>query len=247
MHIAIYDDNIADRKQLERLLGRESDKRIPTTGNLYCDSYGNMESLLHAPMQYQLFFIDSQASESAGMDIMHALRKAGVLAPIVMCSGKVDYTAFTNAGENVLHLCKPIQPAKLSEIIDVAMTINTNIESPITIQGEKETFYQKETNLLYITENRHMIHVHTVDGQILSTLGQLNELIHTLEENPHFFAISKTLLLNLCHIKRCSFGRILFDTGEPLRVPAFHSRKLQKLVRYAKTIHIDGAIYDYSS
>ena len=29
MHIAICDDNVADRKQLERLLKRESDKRAP--------------------------------------------------------------------------------------------------------------------------------------------------------------------------------------------------------------------------
>ena len=28
MHIAICDDNIADRKHLERLLSRESDKRM---------------------------------------------------------------------------------------------------------------------------------------------------------------------------------------------------------------------------
>ena len=30
MHIAICDDNIADRKQTERLLGRESDRRAKT-------------------------------------------------------------------------------------------------------------------------------------------------------------------------------------------------------------------------
>ena len=32
MHIAICDDNVADRKQLERLLCRESDKRKADTG-----------------------------------------------------------------------------------------------------------------------------------------------------------------------------------------------------------------------
>lgn len=32
MHIAVCDDNVADRKQLERLLGRESDSRKADTG-----------------------------------------------------------------------------------------------------------------------------------------------------------------------------------------------------------------------
>ena len=41
MHIAICDDNIADRKHLERLLSRESDKRMGTPNLLYVDSYGD--------------------------------------------------------------------------------------------------------------------------------------------------------------------------------------------------------------
>ena len=57
MHIAICDDHIADRKQMERLLSRESDRRIKTTGNLYIDSFGSVSALLHAPMIYNLFFI----------------------------------------------------------------------------------------------------------------------------------------------------------------------------------------------
>ncbi len=37
MHLAVCDDNIADRKQTERLLGRESDQRINSTGVLYVE------------------------------------------------------------------------------------------------------------------------------------------------------------------------------------------------------------------
>ena len=56
MHIAICDDNVADRKQLERLLGRESDKRKSDTGVFYTDSYGDCEVLGRNPMPYDLFF-----------------------------------------------------------------------------------------------------------------------------------------------------------------------------------------------
>ena len=51
MHVALCDDNTADRKQSERLLQRESLNRISVTGPLYVDSYGNAESLLNKPMQ----------------------------------------------------------------------------------------------------------------------------------------------------------------------------------------------------
>ena len=58
MHIAICDDNIADRKQTERLLSRESDRRAKSDSVLYVDSFGKQESVLAAPMIYDMFFID---------------------------------------------------------------------------------------------------------------------------------------------------------------------------------------------
>ena len=49
MHVAICDDNVADRKHLERLLSRESDKRAGTTNILYIDSYGDKDYFLKKP------------------------------------------------------------------------------------------------------------------------------------------------------------------------------------------------------
>ena len=91
MHIAVCDDNVADRKQTERLLGRESDSRIRTTGNLYIDSYGNVESLKQAPMKYDLFFIDMTESGPDGAETAALLRQMGVTSPIVLMISKIDY------------------------------------------------------------------------------------------------------------------------------------------------------------
>lgn len=56
MYIAVLADNIADRKQTERLLGRANDVLANETGTLYIDSYGDAQSLIRAPMKYGLFF-----------------------------------------------------------------------------------------------------------------------------------------------------------------------------------------------
>ena len=86
MHIAICDDNVADRKQLERLLKRESDKRASTTGILYADSYGNASALLANPMQYDAFYIDVCKTEGiTGNEIVRQLLAKGVNSPIVLC------------------------------------------------------------------------------------------------------------------------------------------------------------------
>ena len=234
MHIAVFDDNIADRKQLERLLGRESDRRIPTTGNLYIDSHGNFESLLHAPMQYELFFIDCHSGDKNGMDVARMLRKAGVTAPIVMCSGETDYTAISAAPELLLHIKKPIQKDALSAIIDEALEIHTHIERPITIQGEKETIYLHERDILYANEYHHTMHIHTASGKVHSTLGRVMDLIITLEDNPRFFRTEKTCIVNLTHVTEIHFGKIVFDTQEKLSFPFWQTEHIKRLHHYVK-------------
>ena len=82
MHIAVCDDNVADRKQLERLLKRESDKRAASTGIIYTDSFGNSTSLLSNPMQYDAFYIDMCLTEGiTGTEVANALIAQGVNAP----------------------------------------------------------------------------------------------------------------------------------------------------------------------
>ena len=91
MHIAICDDNIADRKQLERLLDRESDRRKDTSGVFFCDSYGNSEHLSRNPMPYELFFLDMTSEEPDGLSFAIELRRLGVTAPIALCSSSINY------------------------------------------------------------------------------------------------------------------------------------------------------------
>ena len=93
MHIAICDDNIADRKHLERLLGRESDKRAGTPNILYVDSFGDRDALLrNTPGMYDLFFIDLVETPTLAMETIRLLQEAGAKAPVTMCSSQIDYT-----------------------------------------------------------------------------------------------------------------------------------------------------------
>ena len=84
MHIAICDDNITDRKHLERLLSRESDKRmepliccmwIPmATGNIFCSTR----------LMYDMIFMDMSESPTLTAEIVATITEMGVTAPIVI-------------------------------------------------------------------------------------------------------------------------------------------------------------------
>ena len=123
MHIALCDDNVADRKQFERLVKRESDRRAATDGTLFVDSFGNADSLLTNPMQYDVFYIDMcKTPNITGADVVKSLKDKGVNAPIVMCCSNINYRE-QDFPENVIFLDKPIKADELSASIDHALKI----------------------------------------------------------------------------------------------------------------------------
>ena len=77
MHIAVCDDNVADRKQLERLLKRESDKRAASTGIIYTDSFGNSTSLLSIPCNTMPSILICLTEGTTGTDVVNALTAGG--------------------------------------------------------------------------------------------------------------------------------------------------------------------------
>lgn len=117
MHIAICDDNVADRKHLERLLSRESDKRAGTPDILYIDSFGDKEHFLLNPLMYDMIFMDMSGTPTLASEMIAQLTEMGFIAPIILCSSVIDYSALPNLPENVVHINKPYTPDPLPELL----------------------------------------------------------------------------------------------------------------------------------
>lgn len=126
MHIAVMNDNVADRKQLERLLDRESDRRISTTGNLYIDSFGAVESFMQTPFQYDMFFVNIEGLLQENMKIVKDLRDLGVRVPICIIKKNFSSEVAQNA---LLFIEYPIKVSDLTAIIDKALVINKELEA----------------------------------------------------------------------------------------------------------------------
>ena len=214
MHIAICDDNVADRKQLERLLKRESDKRISTTGVLYIDSYGHPSSLLQNPLQYDVFFIDICHTEGLNaIDIVNALTEAGSTAPVVLCCSETNYRTNTYPSK-VFFLDKPILTASLSDILDEAQKIKDSSVPLIELRQDRGTCYVSETDILYAVEdkNRHTTVTLTDGRQIIINSTATNFFAH-LEQYPVFLLPLRYTLINCRYIKSIRLCTITMCDG----------------------------------
>lgn len=221
MHIAICDDNVADRRQLERLLKKESDKRMSETGILYTDSFGNTQALLSNPMLYDIFYIDVCNTENInGADIVAMLMEKGVHVPIVMCCSKTNYRSLSFP-ENVLFLDKPIHPDDLAKSLNHALALKAKAPDMIELREDKTTLYVTEDEILYATEEgRHITVFLTENRQFIANTTAENFFAQIEENHPMFFSPSFKVIVNARYIRKLGLGctSITMEDGTHFKV-----------------------------
>ncbi len=228
MHIAICDDNIADRKQLERLLGRESDARKEKTGVFYTDSFGQGDKLYSSRMSYDLFFIDVTESDETGFFLANKLYKGGVTAPIVLCSSKIDYKeealTLSELPKNFLFLNKPILKAQLSEILDEAVASEKSKEPTIELRDQNETFYVLEDDIVYAESEGQYIKVHMKDGRVASMFQDAPSFYGNIRAFTHFALVSPKVVVNAKYVKKASGFKLVLENDKEIRItPVGHA------------------------
>jgi len=225
MHIAICDDNIADRKQLERLLDRESDRRKSTSGVFFCDSYGNSEHLSRNPMPYELFFLDMTSEEPDGLSFAIELRRLGVTAPIALCSSSINYQeALKKLPEqerpaDLLFIDKPIKVADLTAIIDKALHLGSNRASTIELRSDRTTIYAYEDDITYVTSKNAYLTVHLTDGRDITMLDTVSNFYSMIRNYKHLVLVSERAIINAAHVQKMSGLKVTMDDGKKITCP----------------------------
>lgn len=222
MYIAIVADNIADRKQLERLLGRANDALCAETGTLYIDAYGDAESLMRAPMKYELFFVDITLDEDHGKAIVEQLKAIGAPGKIAICQPEDTPFSYQDAINGLLSIPKPIAVAPLHKMIIDAHKAHLQASVPtIEIRSETDTYYVPVDKILYAQSQSHLVYVHLEDGNILSMLGEIDDFYRWVSNYPEFFYVKKDTVLNQNHVLSHTKKEYQLSNGEKIVLPRF--------------------------
>lgn len=234
MHIAVCFDDVADRKQLERLLDRESDKRKEKTGVFYTDSYGQTKKLFPKRMSYDIIFIGIYGIEN-DIDYALSLAKSGVTAPIIICSEVDGYddqsTTSLPFPKNILFLKKPVLRADLSAILDQAEEIKAHEEKTIEIRHNTDTYYVFEDDIEFIKTSGRYIVVHLNDQTEVSVLDNILNFYNGLYSFEHLVLASPKLIINASHVAKCSAFKVKLKNGLSIRVPLSGSAYIKKAMK----------------
>lgn len=220
LHIALCDTNFADRKQMERLLTRESDKRLSTCV-FYMETFGSRDALLDNPRVYDAYFLDLADTSYSAYDLAKEIQAKGILSPIIFCSSTINYRECGDLLPNSVFLDKPIQVKELSLILDEIIIQKREQYIPtVELRNATEVFYLTEKEIVYCEEKTkaRKLLIHTSDGGIKEAEGSILNLYTELIPMDHFFVANKNVLANARYVKDLTLLHVILDDGTSLRL-----------------------------
>jgi len=231
MHIAICDSNIADRKQMERLLERESDKRKQDTGVLYIDSFGSKDALLECPLVYDCYYLDFPSPPFSAYDMARTLRDKGIVSPIVFCISTMDYRECGELLPNTIFIDKPILVKDLSDSLDKALSLKNELYVPkIELRNTKETFYLLEEDVLYAEGRDNTILVYMKDGSVKPAVGFIDNLWQNLLPFKTFSPVNKTTIVNTRYVSEITAFHVRLCDETSIRLQQKFKRSLHAII-----------------
>ena len=217
MHVAVCDDNIADR-------------RAQISEGLFVDSYGNEQSLLTKPMQYDIIYIDMCGTgEDHGLQIAQKLVTAGVHAPIYMCCSKVDYRK-QDFPENVFFLDKPLRVEDLISSLDYAEKIKSEAVSRIELRDDKETFYVTADMILYAIEKGNRMLVTLTEGRTVKLTTNIANLFDQWKHFHTFLAPNAKTIINAHYVTKTGLLQIQMTDGRRFLLQGISRRAFQDIL-----------------
>lgn len=227
MHIAICDDNIADRKHLERLLSRESDKRMGSPNLLYVDSYGDRDHFFSShPLMYDLIFMDMAQTPTLTAEILDTLTQMGCRAPIVLYSSKVDYTQLSGLPDNVIHRHKPYISEPLPELLALGDEhVLGHIEKIAAHDASNNACYLVVRDIMYCSDST----VYFKDGTFTEITEDIGTFQHLCEPYPEFCRINKKAVANMRYVSMITPITIMMQDYREFRVSPFRYSDFKEL------------------
>lgn len=229
MHVAICDDNVADRKHLERLLSRESDKRRDTPNILYIDSYGDKEHFLINPLKYNIIFMDMCYERGTVEAILDELVAMGYTAPLILYSSRIDYTAIPNLPDFVIHAKKPYIPEPLPAFLKLGDENVRGYVAAVSVHQNGEAIDVVKDEIEYATTGAHNAVLHLIDGTRIDIDESIADLLQILAPYEEFERANKNGIANFKFVSAVTPFHIIMQSYFQFPIPFFRYREFKFL------------------
>jgi len=232
MHIAVLDDDVASRKQMERLLERASDENKKNgREGYYIDSYGSFEPLISKLSMYDAIFIDMVNSEKKGHELAVHFYDNGIAGKIILCTSTIDYhdKLFPDYVEQFEFINKPIKTEELKTILIECEQLKANKVPKLEIRTEEETLYVNYEEFIFakaLVPGKTSIVLK--GGKELLCYYDISLVKSSMSPYPFIVVVNPDTVVSSYHIKNVKKYSVEMDEGSTFKIPFKLSKNIHK-------------------
>lgn len=169
--------------------------------------------------QYQIMFLDIDMPERSGMDIARRVRKLHLDTIIIFVT---NYPQFSLEGYEVRafrYLLKQEVEQKLPAYFRDALSEISHGEKGLRFSVNAESYYVPYSDIIYLGSDQRVIYLYTVKPLRSGDhfYGKMEDLARELEPEG-FLRIQKSYLVNMAHIRKLNYDRVILSNGKELSV-----------------------------
>lgn len=230
LHIAICDD---EPTQLTLLASLVKEWAGPGTEAEICCYQTAARFLFHWEDQKNtdILLLDIEMPGQDGMDLAHALRKKGEQVQILFITGLTDYALEGYEVDAVSYLVKPVKKEQLFRCLDRAVAALNRREPILLVKSAGELTKVPIRRICYLESMGHdtILHLAPVSSSELPASSSEPPVSHlrsrtglaVLEQElaaqgQTFYAIHRSYLVQLSHIRRITRKDVTMDNGDCL-------------------------------
>lgn len=217
VNILLCDDDKAFLKKLVDIVTSQPlPQGISAHITMSSDSAGITDQQL---AQYQIMFLDVDMGERSGMDIAHRVRELHLDTIIIFVT---NYPQFSIEGYEVRafrYLLKQELEQNLPRYFHSALAEIPREDKKLYFSVNGESYRVPCKDILYLESNQRVIYLYTVQPLQAGDhfYGKMQDLEKELEPDG-FLRVQKSYLVNMAHIKRLNYDRVILSNGKELSV-----------------------------
>lgn len=223
--IAICDDNAEDIRYVETLV-KQWAGRQGHTASILC--YPSAEAFLFAyedNKAFDILLLDIEMSGMDGVELARRVRFGNHQVQIIFITGYTSYIADGYEVEALHYLLKPVNEAKLSEVLSRAVVHLARGERVLLLDTPDGSVRLPIGDIHWAEVQRNYVTIHT--AVVSYTVKQtLSDLESQLDEG--FFRTGRSFLVNLKQVRRVSRSEVLLADGSKVPLARGYYDKLNQ-------------------
>lgn len=217
LNILLCDDDVIF---LQKLADTVSSQPLPLGLSTHIVKVSDSTKITDSQLaQFQIMFLDIDMGERSGMDVAHRVRELHLESIIIFVT---NYPQFSIEGYEVRayrYLLKQELEQKLPIYFHSALSEIPNGDNSLHFSVNSESYSVAFKDIIYLESNQRLIYLYTVtqlrEGDHF--YGKMQDLASELEPIG-FLRIQKSYLVNMEHIKKLNYDRVILSNGKELSV-----------------------------